>query len=53
MSQEVSKKKQEVKYTQLELELHLPEVSQTPPETREAVATALVFDTTSCEWIQL
>ena len=48
----VDSKKQEVKYTQLELELHLPEL---PPPNVPAVEVKgiVVFDTVECEWIQL
>lgn len=48
----VDSKNQEVKYTQLELELHLPEL---PPPNVPVVESKgiVVFDTVECEWIQL
>jgi hypothetical protein len=49
----VDSKKQEVKYDQLELELHLPEL---PPPLNVPVVESkgiVVFDTVECEWIQL
>jgi len=47
------KKKQEVKYTQLELELQLPPVLPEVEAHGEDTANAVVFDTSTCEWIQL
>jgi len=50
----VDSKKQEVKYTQLELELYLPDELPPPNVATTAAAESIaVFDTAECEWIQL
>ena len=49
----VDSKKQEVKYTHLELELHFPELSPPPNVPVVEVKGIVVFDTAECEWIQL
>ena len=46
-------KKQEVKYTQLELELQLPPVLPEVEPRGEDTINAVVFDTSTCEWVQL
>lgn len=48
-----AKKKQDVKYAELELDLYLPELQIISENPVKETASTAIFDIATCEWLQL